>query len=91
VDAAADLPFDPGRSWILGGQRTVAVVLAVLATVAFVFAAGGYLWDASWWPATTIGAAAVSLALMILFFTPWWLIGIGLSAGVGLYAWQALP
>lgn len=91
TDATTDMPFDPSRSWLLGTSRTLAVVVAGLATVGFVVAPVGYLVGAGWWPAVMFLAAVVSLLLMILYFTPWWSVGIVLSAGVAVYAWQHLP
>jgi hypothetical protein len=89
TDAADDMPFDPAHSWLLGHIRVPAVTLAGLATVTFVVAAVGYLVSAGWWPAVMLAGAAVSLLLMLLTITPWWSVGIVLSAGLAVYAWQA--
>ena len=87
--AVAEMPFDPARSWLLGDQRSLAAVLAGLVAVAYVAAGAGWLGHAAWWPATMIGASALSLLLMALFFAPWWLVGIVLSGGLMVYALQA--
>jgi len=45
-------PFDPGHSWLLGDQKTVAVVLAVTAAALLVFGrtpVGGGVWPRSGW------------------------------------------
>lgn len=89
TDATSEMPFNPAHSWLLGDQRITAVVLAGLVTAAYLTAAAGWLGHAAWWPATMIGASALSLLLMVLFFVPWWLIGIVLSGGLMIYALQA--
>lgn len=91
TDATEDMPFDPARSWLVGDQRTTAAVLAVLVAVAYVVAGSGWLSHSAWWPATMVGASAVSLLLMALFWTPWWLVGVALSGGLAVYALQAQP
>lgn len=91
TDATADMPFDPAHSWLLGDSRTVAVAVAGLATVAFAVAAVAYGLQVSWWPPVMLAAAAVSLLLMAVWFSPWWTVGIGLSAALAVYAWQAQP
>lgn len=88
TDATEEMPFDPAHSWWLGDQRMAAAVLAGIVTVAYVIAGVGWLADASWWPLTMIGASALSLLLMVLFFAPWWLVGIALSAGLAIYGLQ---
>lgn len=91
TDATSDMPFDPAHSWLLGEQRTAAVALAALVSVAYIVAGVGWLATASWWPATMLGASALSLLLMAAFFTPWWLIGIAISGALAVYGLQALP
>jgi hypothetical protein len=68
-----DAPFDAGRSWLLGNQRPLAMVLGI-AIAAVLVAAGIGLWaHADWWRATAIVGLAGSLGIMILFFHPWYL------------------
>lgn len=86
TDATNDLPFDPAESWLLGPQRTLAAVVAGFVTVAYVIAALGWLAQAAWWPPVMIAASALSLLLMGLFFSPWWLVGIALSGGLAVWA-----
>lgn len=80
--ARADLPMDPGNSWILGDARAVGLGIALAATAALVVAAFAVLADASWWPSFTIAAAGTSLALLALFFSPWWLVGFAIDAAI---------
>lgn len=82
----ADAPFDVQSSPFFGDVRSVAVVLAIAAGAAFVAAGVGYLAGLSWWPWVTVAAAAVSIALMLLTFSLWWLIGLGIDVAVGLRA-----
>ena len=89
--AASDMPFNPAHSWVWGESRAVAVVLAGLATVAFGAAAFGFAIEAGWWPPVMVAAAVVSLALMLVYFSPYWLVGIVLSAVLAVYALQASP
>ena len=89
TDAAAEMPFDPAHSWLLGLSRGPSAALAGVATAAFVVAAVGYLASVGWWPSMLLAGAAVSLLLMLLTFTPWWSVGIALSTGLAVYAWQA--
>ena len=47
-----------------------AVVLGFVAAAGFVLAGVGVIADQAWWAVTGIGAGAVALLLMILFFNP---------------------
>jgi hypothetical protein len=91
TDATREMPFDPGHSWVFGDSRVPAVVLAGLATVGFAVSGAGLILQAGWWPVAMVASAAVSLVLMIGWFTPWWLVGIALSAGLAVFAWQSQP
>jgi hypothetical protein len=65
-------PVDPNHSWLLGDQRTLAVVLAV-AAAALLVAAGLGLWmHAEWWRTIAAIGLAASLGLMIVYFDPWY-------------------
>lgn len=89
TDATNDMPFNPAESWLLGEQRNLAAVAAGLVTVAYLVAATGWLAHASWWQPAMVGASALSLLLMGLYFSPWWLVGIVLSGGLAVWALQA--
>lgn len=91
TDAVDDMPFDPAHSWLLGDQRMLAVVVAGLVAVAYVVVGLGWLGHAGWWPATMVGASALSLLLMGVFYAPWWLVGVAISGGLLVYALQASP
>jgi hypothetical protein len=91
AEARADLPMDPAHSWLLGDLRGPALAVALLITAAFVVAAGAYLAGAGWWPGAAITAAALSLLFLGLFFSPWWLVGMGIDAAILFAAWRSLP
>jgi hypothetical protein len=78
-------PFRATHSWLLGDARFLAVGLALVAAVGFLLAGIGFLTHQGWWGASGIGAGAVALVLMALYFNPWLLAGIVISGGV-LYA-----
>jgi hypothetical protein len=82
TEAVSDMPFDPGHSWLLGTQHTVGAVGAGLATLLYAATAIGYLAEATWWPASMLAGSVVSLTLMALFMSPWWLVGILMSAAL---------
>ncbi len=88
--AVDEMPFDPGHSWLLGDARIAGAVMAASATAALALSAAAYLADATWWPTVLLGGAAVSLALMAIYFTRWWALGIVLSGALAFYAVQAL-
>jgi len=67
------------------------VAVALVAAVGFLLAGVGVIADQAWWAVTGIGAGAVALLLMTLFFNPWLLAGIAISAGTLYAGVQALP
>lgn len=91
TDAVEDMPFDPSHSWLVDDGRILAVVLAGTAAVGFVVTALGVGIDAAWWPTAMLAATVVSLVLMVVTFTPWWLVGIGIDLALVVVALQAAP
>jgi hypothetical protein len=89
--AKADAPFHATHSWLLGEARPLAVVVALVTAAGFVLAGVGVIADQAWWAVTGIGAGAVALLLMTLFFNPWLLAGIAISVGILYAGFQALP
>jgi hypothetical protein len=87
----AGAPFRPTHSWLLGDARRLAVVVALLAAAGFVLAGAGFIAQQAWWGLTGVAAGAVALLLMALFFNPWLLAGITISAGILYAGFQALP
>jgi hypothetical protein len=84
--------FEPDQSWLLGDQKTVAVILAVLAAT-LLLAGGLGLWArADWWRGAAAIGLAVSFGLMVLYFNPWYLFIEGVNAAliVGI-VWLAWP
>jgi hypothetical protein len=82
---------NPSHSWLLGDTRTLAIILAVLAALAFVATGGGFLAQQDRWPATAVAAGAVAGTLMGLYFNPWLLAGSAISAGIIVAGIHALP
>ena len=89
-EAVADLPMNPAHSWLLGDSRAFAVGLA-LATAAVLIVAGIVrLTDAGWWPWVAIAGAALSVVILSLYFSPWWLFGFLINGSIIFLAWRAL-
>jgi hypothetical protein len=82
----AQAPMDTSRSWLLGDARNLSVVLAATAGALLALAGAGLLTDQDWWSIVGLAGASLSLALFGLFFTPWWLVAITISAALFLVA-----
>ncbi len=82
------VPFDPSHSWLLSGlvggdsARLLSIILAAVATAAFVVGGVGLLAHGAWWRPLVIGAAAASLALIALYFHPWLSVGLALEVAI---------
>jgi hypothetical protein len=85
-----DAPFDAHHSPMFGDVRGAAAALAVLAAGGFVVSGISYLAGQDWWAPAALGAAAVSIVLLILTFTPWWLLALVIDAAIALVAWRAI-
>jgi hypothetical protein len=86
-------PFDPSHSWLVGNQKTLALFLALTAA-ALLVAAGIGLWThAEWWRVVAVVGLSVSLGLMIVYFTPWFLfieaVSVGLIVGLVWLDWPS--
>lgn len=94
TEAVDNMPFNPAESWLIGNRPGIAAGLAGLASAGFVIAAVAFAARAAWWP-EALGASAamslVSMVSMVLFWSPYWTVGIILSAALGMYAWRAIP
>lgn len=90
VPASDDVPFDVRRSWAFGDLGTGVTALAMAVGAAFVVAGIAVLASAAWWPPIVVGAAAGSLALLAVTFTPWWLLGIAIDVGLVVVALRDL-
>ena len=89
--ADGNAPFRASHSWLVGDARPLAVVIALVAGAGFVLAGIGVITQQAWWAVTGIGAGAMALLVMTLFFNPWLLAGIAISAGILYAGIQALP
>jgi hypothetical protein len=88
-----DAPFDASRSWLLGSQRSFALIVALTATALLAIAGIGLWVHADWWRAVAVVGFAVSLGLMILWFNPWFsfieVVNAALLIGLAFYAWPS--
>lgn len=83
-------PFDMAKSWLVTNAgldtslvRLVGVALIAVVAIGFLLAAlstGGILVPSGWWPALVVGSAAVSAAMLALFFSPQLILGLGIDA-----------
>ena len=88
--AAASWPIS--KSWLFGsigvseaGQRNLATVLMAGAALLLVGGALGIVGVpaiVSIWPSLVVGGAIVSALTLVLYFSPWWLGGIAINAGL---------
>ena len=83
-----DVPFDAHHSFMFGNVRAVATILAVLAGVAFAVAGVAYLSGQDWWAPLALVASGVSILLMLVTFTPWWIIGLIINVVIAVVAWR---
>jgi hypothetical protein len=89
--ADGNAPFRATHSWLVGDARPLAAAIALVAAAGFVLAGVGFTTQQAWWAFAGIGAGAAALLLMTLFFNPWLLAGIAISAGILYAGFQALP
>ena len=86
-------PFDASHSWLLGDQRPLARVLAFAAAAILIVAGIALLAQVGWWRPTAIVGLSVSTALLLLYFTPWYLFilaaNIALIVGITWMDWPA--
>jgi hypothetical protein len=83
-------PFDMARSWVVTGAgvdpsvvHTIGMALIVIVAGGFALAAlstVGLVVPAGWWQGAVAGSAATSLVVLVLFFNPQLVLGIGIDA-----------
>ena len=73
---------DPRHSWLLGNLGRVASTVGVAVGIALLASGAGYALEQDWWAPLAIVAGVASIALMVLVFNRWLLLGIALSAAV---------
>jgi hypothetical protein len=84
-----DAPFDVNHSPLFGDVRGPALSLAIVAAILLIVGGIGLLVQASWWPTMTIAAAGVSAVLLLVTFSPWFLIGLAINAAIIVLASRA--
>lgn len=82
-------PFDPGDSWLVGERPAFAFAFALAVTAAFAVAALSYLARAGWWPGAAVAASALSLLLLGLFASRYFVVGVPISLAFLVWAWRA--
>jgi hypothetical protein len=87
---STNAPFDPHHSPHLGDARILATTLGVLAGLGFIVSGCSYLLGQPWWPYAALASAAISLVLLLLTFTPWWVLALAIDIGIGLIAFRAI-
>ncbi|WP_369029749.1 hypothetical protein [Streptomyces adonidis] len=98
-DAAEQLPFDPGRSWVLTAAappRSEAVELAAVgfaSATALLYAVAGTsaATQSDGWPIPAATGAVMGLILKALWFSPWLTAGLLLDTGVITSVLTSLP
>lgn len=80
--ARRDAPFDPHKSPVFGDVRVASTVLAATAGIALIVAGAVRLTGAGWWEVAAIAGAALSCAVMLLTFTPWWLFALAINVAI---------
>jgi hypothetical protein len=85
-------PFVLSRSWLvtkLGLNpeivRALGVALVMLTLVTLVLAglaSIGLVVPQAWWPQLAVSGAVASLAVLVLFFHPWLLLGVAIDLGL---------
>lgn len=87
------IPFVASHSWLIGDQRVLSQVLAFSAAALLVLAGIALLVHGEWWRPTAVVGLSVSTVLLLLYFTPWYLIilpvNVALILGVGFMDWPA--
>ena len=81
---------DPRHSWLIGDARVVASALAVLAAALLAIAGVGALADQDWAALVAIAGGVVSVALLVLVFNRWLLLGLAFDLAVIAIAARAL-
>jgi protein-S-isoprenylcysteine O-methyltransferase Ste14 len=86
-------PFDASSSWLLGSQRSLAMAVALVATVLLVVAGVGLSMHAEWWRPIAIAGLGVSFGLMVLWFSPWYsfieVVNAALLIGLAFLSWPS--
>jgi hypothetical protein len=89
--AKADAPFQATHSWLLGDARRLATAAAIAAAIGFVVAGVGVVGHHTWWAGFGIVAGALAVLLMVVYFNPWLIVGIAISAAIVVVGVQTLP
>jgi hypothetical protein len=77
---------NPGHSWLLGDNRSMAIALMTAATGLFVFTGVLLLFHAAWWQTLAVVSGGVSLLLVAVFPAAipgaWLIAPVTINAGI---------
>lgn len=82
--------FGSQASWLFASSRPTMLLLSVAAAGSLGLAGIGVLGEHDWWAVAAIAGAAISLALIVATFTPWWSAAVVINAAVLYVAWQSI-
>jgi len=82
--------WGPQASWLFAESRPTMITLAAFASGTLGIAGVGLLSHHSWWAGAALAGAAVSMALIVVTFTPWWSAAIVINVAVAYLAWSSL-
>jgi hypothetical protein len=85
-------PFVMAKSWLVTGLgigpevvRVLGTALVILTLVTLIgagLASIGLVVPNAWWPQLAVSGAVASLAVLLLFFHPWLLLGVAIDLGL---------
>jgi hypothetical protein len=90
VPAKDDAPFQATHSWLLGDVKWLATAVAIAAALGFVLAGVGFVGHQTWWAGFGIAAGALAVLLMVVYFSPWLIVGIAISVAIVVAGMQTL-
>ena len=85
-----DAPFDASHSWLVGDTRGIAAAAGLIIAAGFSVAGVGVLTQHDWWAPWGLGAGALGATFMVVYFSPWLLAGIAISAAIAIGGLQSL-
>lgn len=90
TEGGPDWPFDMAKSWAVTGTRLDLNVVRVVGLVLIAIVVGGFglaalstvgmVVPSGWWQPTVVVSAIASAVLLILFFEPQLVLGLGIDA-----------
>jgi hypothetical protein len=85
---APGAPMDVDHSPLFGDVRVAATVLAVTTGAGFMASGAAHVFQQDWWAVVAFASALASVLLLLLTFTPWWLLGLAIDVVIVVSAWR---